>query len=308
MNYLFFDCECANSFNKISKICSIGYCLTDIEFNLIKKEDIIINPESSFDYHLFSDKSDIHLSYTKKEFYNNKNFKMHYKELKKLFTSNVLVFGFSLENDLKFLLDAYKRYNLDVINFSYVDVQEVYRKYSMQSSNISLNKALIEMGVDISNETLHKSDDDAYITMLLLKKIINKSNKKLLELLDKLDIKIKSMTDFIKQKEERERIKEEKKEKYKENKNKLSNLLELYGKSNPNPVSKKYEGLKFSFSNSVINSPDSAIVAQKLIYDNAGITIRNYEDDTILILFGKENTKKLDEKGIKHINIAHILG
>ena len=48
MKYVFFDIECSNSFVESSKICSFGYVLTDEKFNIIKKEDIFINPSGKF--------------------------------------------------------------------------------------------------------------------------------------------------------------------------------------------------------------------------------------------------------------------
>ena len=39
--FLFFDCECANCFDGIGKICSLGYVLADDELNVI--ESSIIN-------------------------------------------------------------------------------------------------------------------------------------------------------------------------------------------------------------------------------------------------------------------------
>ena len=307
MNYLFFDCECANSFNKISKICSIGYCLTDPMFNLIKKEDIIINPQSMFDKHLLNNKNEVHLSYSKSKFTKASNFKKHYPKLKELFLSNVLVFGFSLDNDIKFLLDAYKRYNLEIINFRYVDVQQIYKKYSKETFNTSLNKSLLELGIDISNEVHHKSDDDAYMTMLVLKKIIEVTGKSLLELLDMYQIKILSVKDFVNKKEERERLKEEKKRLYLENKNKLNLLNKLYDNKNPNSKSLLYNGLTFSFSSSSTKNADKALMAQNIIYENSGITTRYYSDGVVLII-GKENVKKLEEDGIRYIKIDEILG
>lgn len=43
MNFLFFDIECAVC-NQEKRICSFGYVLTDCNLNIIKKEDILINP------------------------------------------------------------------------------------------------------------------------------------------------------------------------------------------------------------------------------------------------------------------------
>ena len=51
MNYLFFDIECATCRGGKGKICEFGYLLTDDNFNEIKREEILINPNSPFDWY-----------------------------------------------------------------------------------------------------------------------------------------------------------------------------------------------------------------------------------------------------------------
>jgi hypothetical protein len=43
MDYIFFDIECANCFGGRGKICSFGYVITDENFNIRQKNDLIIN-------------------------------------------------------------------------------------------------------------------------------------------------------------------------------------------------------------------------------------------------------------------------
>lgn len=63
MRFLFFDIECANTFNNICKLCSFGYVIMDEHFNLIEQRDIIINPEDIFDPYFFKPDSNISLPY-----------------------------------------------------------------------------------------------------------------------------------------------------------------------------------------------------------------------------------------------------
>ena len=44
MNYLFFDIECADG----THMCSFGYVLVDEKFNILEKDDILINPKCAF--------------------------------------------------------------------------------------------------------------------------------------------------------------------------------------------------------------------------------------------------------------------
>ena len=308
MKYLFYDCECANSFDKVSKICSLGYCLSDLSFNLINKEDIIINPEAPFDYHLYNKKFDVQLSYPKKEFYNAPNFKEYYSTIKELFTSNVIVFGFSIDNDIKFILDAITRYELPEFDFKYLDVQTIYRLYSGEQLNTSLDKAAHELLIDISGEKLHKSDDDAYMTMLVLQKIMeNLGITSLPDLMHKYSLNFGTLQQFKKNKEERRLLKEKKSKEYLASKEKLKSLLPLYSKTKESPISTKYAGMQFYFSNQVIKYVQNAINAQKIIFDNGGMTLREGNDEAIMIVGHKENRDDLKENNIKYIEIDQIL-
>ena len=52
MNYLFFDVECANSFDGVGKICEFGYIFTDENLNIIKQGIHLINPNAEFDWYV----------------------------------------------------------------------------------------------------------------------------------------------------------------------------------------------------------------------------------------------------------------
>ena len=45
MNLVFFDIECASVNKTTAKICAFGYVVCDENFNIIKKEDILVNPK-----------------------------------------------------------------------------------------------------------------------------------------------------------------------------------------------------------------------------------------------------------------------
>ena len=44
MKYLFFDLEYASQKGGTSKICEFGYVVTDENFNILEKDNLIINP------------------------------------------------------------------------------------------------------------------------------------------------------------------------------------------------------------------------------------------------------------------------
>ena len=63
MNYLFFDIECSDG----RHMCSFGYVLTDSNFAILKKEDILINPEAPFRLSRYNGEPQITLGYPKEK-------------------------------------------------------------------------------------------------------------------------------------------------------------------------------------------------------------------------------------------------
>lgn len=301
MKYLFYDCEGANSFDKVSKICSLGYVLCDEKFNIIKKEDLTINPEDIFDYHLYDKKYDVNLFYPKSVFYNSPTFKERFDQIKELFTGNTIVVGFSILNDIKYLADACKRYNLRMFDFKYLDIQEIHRKVKGYDHVLGLDDTMKDLEIDISNIVCHKSDDDAYMTYLIYKKIFESLNLSTVDFLDKF--KYKTYNDYLNEKKLREEKKELRKIEYLKRKELVLSLDKLYEKE------KEYghlKGMKYAFSKRVSKYINEALNIQKYIYDNGGVTYRDYRDGYILIIDKDEDSKEYDLNNIKYIRYDMI--
>lgn len=179
MQYLFFDIECANCDGGNGKICSFGYVLTDENFNEIEKDDIIIDPKAPFHLRGWGKKTYIELAYPQEVFLAAPVFSEFYDRIKSLLTDgDKMVFGYAPENDAGFLRSEFERYGLLSVNFTFYDVQRIY-KYAEGSENgnlISLSGACEKLEIDTEFIT-HKSCDDAYATMLVLKKLCE--NKKM---------------------------------------------------------------------------------------------------------------------------------
>ncbi len=168
MNYLFFDIECANCYGGQGKICSFGYVLTDEAMNILEKRDIIINPRSSFNLG-----PEIKLAYSKTQFKQAHPFTEYYDEIGALLEySEYTVLGYSVENDANFLRADCKRYELPCFEFDFYDVQCMIMQIFELKNMPSLQKSLEFFGLFESQE-IHKSDDDAYMTMLVMKGACN---------------------------------------------------------------------------------------------------------------------------------------
>ena len=166
-SFVFFDCECANTFEGIGKICSLGYVICDDDLNVIESEDVVINPECEFDWYILSGKGECKLAYSKDFFRTKPNFESYYKNIKNLFTTgNRYIGGFAVSNDVGFVNSACQRYNCDYINFRAFDAEKYFEnKYGKKQK---LSQWAQEFGVNVSKFQSHKSVDDAMMTMLCL--------------------------------------------------------------------------------------------------------------------------------------------
>lgn len=173
MKYLFFDIEASEG----RSMCSFGYVLTDEAFNVLEKEDILINPEARFCTQAWSKKKrdegkGITLAYPEKTFFRSPNFPKQYDRIKSIIEKeDRMVVGFSHTNDVRYLCTACRRYKKPFFSYRFIDVQDVYREFNHVANQISLEKIIAELEIDVEGFTLHKSSDDAEISMLVAKAI-----------------------------------------------------------------------------------------------------------------------------------------
>ena len=186
MNILSFDVESCNGNPKTASLCSFGYCLADEQFNILEQKDILINPvPQKFSLKSYKGDRGVELAYPEKSFRSSPLFIEKYEEIKNIFAKADLVIGFSIENDIKYLNCACSYYSLKNVNFDYVDVQDVFRYYTNDKNKIGLEKLCENYGISY---IMHRSDDDARATLLILKNICNALNLSVLQILNKYKI------------------------------------------------------------------------------------------------------------------------
>lgn len=181
MKYLFFDIEGASP--KLSTIATFGYVLTDENFSILAKEDILMNPNSKYDWYVLKNL----LSYTKAELAIEPKFDFHYEKIKSLLEDrDTLVCGFSISNDLRYLNGECKRYSLPSLYFNYMDVQTLTDKIFESKNQIGIERAyaLLEIEEDI---LLHRSDEDALAAMKVAKKLCELKGEPLSKLISLYD-------------------------------------------------------------------------------------------------------------------------
>lgn len=179
MNYLFFDIECANP--KFNSVCTFGYVLTDGDFRELKREDILMNPETSYDRYVIRHI----LHYSEEELNSRMPFPCFYDGLRALMCGkDTVVLGFSISNDIRFLNETCIRYRLPCLNYRFYDVQKIYGEYIENTGETSsIERAGEQMHLD-GLGFVHRSDEDARVTMEILKAICREKKMTLAGMLE----------------------------------------------------------------------------------------------------------------------------
>ena len=185
--YLFFDIECASVNKFTAKICAFGYCLTDEDFNVIQKEDILINPHGGF--HLTDRKGEkgLVLPYDYEEFKDCPDLPAVADRIYALLEDkNTLVCGHATGNDVKYLNLESKRFSLRSFAFDFADTQYVYMCLKGDTKRqYSLGAIAEELCVEF---TPHRAADDAYATMKTAEAMSRAAGISFRELIRKCDI------------------------------------------------------------------------------------------------------------------------
>ncbi len=163
MNYLFFDTECANCFDGDGKICEFGYVLTDENYTVIEKDNLIVNPECEFDKKGLA-MSKIKLALPYSGYLRYGNFTAVYDKILSLFSKAKVAIGHNTQADAQYLLYACKRYSLPTFDYKFIDTQKEVRELYDRQKNLKL----IDIHNDFCNENEKQSHiglDDAVRTM-----------------------------------------------------------------------------------------------------------------------------------------------
>ena len=182
MKYLFFDIECANCYNNCAKIFSLGYLITDENFNILhEKEDVLINPHDRFDWYVAKKM----MAYPRSIFGALPSFPEFYERFREMFEDpDTIVIGYAVTNDVHFLQDDCRRYGLAPFAYRFYDVQQIYARQPENNTAKNLEDSLLAWcGVEAEN--LHRSDEDAYNTMRILKAIAEYHGTNLAGILEK---------------------------------------------------------------------------------------------------------------------------
>ncbi|MCQ2610344.1 MAG: hypothetical protein MJ169_01220 [Treponema sp.] len=283
-NYLFFDCECANCFDGIGKMCSFGYVLTDDEFNVIETKDLVMNPETDFDWYLFSPKNTCQLAYSKDYFRANPNFDHYYKRIRELLTAaNTVIFGFAVANDVGFVNNACERYYQNLIQFKAFDMAKALEKYYGSPKKLAEWAAFLEC--DLSQIKTHKSQDDAMMTMFTLRELCAKQNVS-------VDDLISQNKDFFASSE----IEAQRAEERRYRKEVMEKIKYYYNKKSRAPLNKKWAGKNFELQKSCYTDIDRAFNIVKRLYDGGAMVFERVKGKGCVVIPEENLTPELKAK------------
>lgn len=185
MRFVFFDIECAGVHKNYAKICAFGYVVCDEQFNILEKEDILINPRGRFELTDRKGEKGIVLPYEYGEFKKQPPFTKVYPKIKELLEDKEsIVLGHAVLNDVKYLNLETKRFNLPSFRFSFADSQLFFMTYKNDfSKQCGLERIAEELGVDF---TPHRAVDDAYATMRVVEAMCRESGCGYAEFVERL--------------------------------------------------------------------------------------------------------------------------
>lgn len=297
--YLFFDIECANCFGGVGKMCSFGYVLVNQDWTILDEDDVVMNPETEFDWYLFDSKHGCKLAYSKDYFRAQHNFESFHSGIKKLMeASGRKILGFSVKNDMGFLQSACERYNLPSINYAAYDIAKIIDS----ANNVKNGKGLEEWckiyKVSCENLVSHKSSDDAKMTMLLFKAFCEQNNETIDSLIEKnKGIKL-SLEKFLEQREIS-----------RHNKEIAEKISALYGKKAKAFLSQRLSG-NFAFGFKIKNDADFSLKIAELIYKHGGILQKILKSNGTVVVeddCAPEIIENIHSRNLKTMKISEIL-
>lgn len=303
MRYLFFDIEAADG---NFKVCEFGLVICDANLNPVYKKLFLINPKGKFNLTGREDQRDLHLSFSEEQYKASPEFDEVYDNIRfALEQKDIMIFGHSVNNDIRFLDKACNRYRLPKIKYVAYDVQKMFSYFSKERTRYaSLEKVIEEMIPLEERKNLidHRSVDDAYMTMLIFKAMIKELNVTPGQMVELCDGCKYDSIEYIDELNEKVRIKNEKAHAKKLLRKAIANGEKGLGWDLYREEAKKTEGheldpeligKRYAVTNRVKDEPDVVEKIIDYIKTNGSYLVFSMNRCDFLIAFDEENRKAI---------------
>lgn len=127
----------------------------------------------------------IKLAYEEEEFRRSPRFPKVYNDIKRLFLKADICIGFAVGNDVRYLNNACQIFRLPIIEYRFCDVQMLAGFIDETNKGMGLSRLGEKYGIEFLE---HKSDDDAFATLMLFQKLCESCKMGAKELLDYYEI------------------------------------------------------------------------------------------------------------------------
>ena len=270
--YVFFDIECACVYKYTAKICAFGYTVTDEHYNLLEKEDILINPKGKFHLTDRSGKDGIVLPYEYGEFSTRPFFPEVYPKIKTLLEDReATVIGHAAHNDVNYLNLETKRYRLPSLRFTFHDTQFLYMNTEGDfTRQCGLGVMAESLGVDFIP---HRAADDAYATMRVCEALCKREGVTLEELVEKYRIRPGSLVRYQMRQPDSEGLKDYYRRREEEHKRRSAareKFFRFVSKNNYRTRGGVNAGKRFCFSKEIENDPARSLSLADAVFKSGG--------------------------------------
>ena len=188
-----FDIEAANGYNPAS-ICSVGIVIADENFNILRKQNLWINPKSKYNLNGTRPNVGIDLHLDQALLERSPDFSGRYDEIASLLMDeDTIVLGHAVDSDVRMLNAACKKYKLPCIEFKFVCSQLLYKCFKDDKNVMGLDKIATELGLQF---TQHFSDEDAMMSLFTLQYLCNVTGLDVYGLLQKYNVRWGENKDF----------------------------------------------------------------------------------------------------------------
>ena len=311
MKLVFFDIECACVHKTYAKICAFGYVVCYEKFNILEKEDILINPKGKFELTDRKGQKGLVLPYEYEDFKKYPSFPKVYDRIKALLEdSDSYVLGHAVLNDVKYLNLETRRFKLPSFNFTFSDSQLIFMTHVDDFSHQSgLEHIASELGVEF---TPHRAVDDAYATMKIIEAMCKAHNCTFTELIEKLNVapgKIINYQISRPQSKGFKRFNAQKKEARAERSQKRIKFYNNLSRKRVNKAGGNLKGKTITFSRMIEDDIDISIPLVDKIYAAGGKYSQKLDFCTLYVSAEDDvtaRTKVAAEMAIPHVTVEEL--